>query len=317
LSQVDVANQAKPEAKPESLGLTLDADSSEDECMLSFQSAAPSKAEAIPSTSKRLLLATPLRKGAPTQSPSKITPSPAHHKLAMTPATALEKENDEGWEELCEGWEYRWAGGAEKSVLRKAIHGIGGRRLWMRETKNRSDAFVVREGDYVFYQYDDAEAIAKVQELYKDEDGEPMFAHSVYYTHEDMEEDEDDWDLPEDGVPFNEKHEVVFCGQTLRDPCWRILRRCTVRRVADAEDTAIKSAIARCDREEDSFFWRYQVPHQTNAERLGLLSTQPKERATKRRKVLHGPSESKQRRCGDNEANGTCAVFIEPIQTAK
>ena len=178
-----------------------------------------------------------------------------------------------------------WKGG----LLRRVMHGLRQepRKLYFRERAQPERSFAVAEGHCVFYQYDqDTVAIAKVVELLEDSDGAPCFRHSCYWTAEDMAKDKDPWELPHDAVPFHKKHEVIYCGEVLHDPCSLILGRCTVRRVMESDAEAIRSAIARCDREEDSFFWRYELPHETNAERLGLVK--------KKRRKVKIPEETKE-----------------------
>lgn len=198
-----------------------------------------------------------------------------HHLVPQTPMTPAKTEEELPWKQLCDEWDYRWASGSRKAgLLRRVMHGLKEepRKVYFRERVDPSKCFTVAEGHCVFYQYDrDTVAIAKVGQLLEDSDGEPCFRHSCYWTAEDMAKDKDAWELPQDAVPFHKKHELVYCGEMLQDPCCLILGRCTVRRVMESDSEAVRSAIARCDREEDSFFWRYELPHETNAERLGLV----------------------------------------------
>jgi hypothetical protein len=158
--------------------------------------------------------------------------------------------------------------------LRRVIHGLREpKKVYFRERANPANTFTVAEGHCVLYEYEEGTvAIGKVVGLLEDSNGEPCFRHTCYWTAQDMTKDLDKWELPRDTVPFHKKHELVYCGEILQDPCGLILGRCTVRRVLESDSEALRSAIARCDREEDSFFWRYELPHETNAERLGLVS---------------------------------------------
>ena len=74
-----------------------------------------------------------------------------------------------------------------------------------------------------------------------------------------MERDKDEWKLPQDQIPFNNEHELVYCPRELDDPVELVDGLCTVRQVTQPKNsTAVRSAIAQCEREADCFFWRYQ-----------------------------------------------------------
>ena len=152
----------------------------------------------------------------------------------------------------------------------------------MRKRDNHEQQIVVSEGSCVIYQYDEGEdALGKVTELYEDADGEPVFKHTCFWTYTDIKKDTDRWRLPQDTKPFQKGCEVVYCGEVLEDPCWLILGRCTVRRVQNTDAGAVDSAVARCQREEDSYFWRYELPHVSDRERLGLLPAEKKQKTEK------------------------------------
>lgn len=61
--------------------------------------------------------------------------------------------------------------------------------MHMRKRDEPDVKMVIGEGNSVLYQYDDGEdgvAIARVEELYENAAGEPMFKHTCYWTAADM-----------------------------------------------------------------------------------------------------------------------------------
>jgi len=209
-----------------------------------------------------------------------ISPAVLHHKQPFTPATAKDKAATREWKELCDGWEYSWGLRSAVSMLGR-LQGLTpeSRTLWIKEQDSDSEPFVVRVGDCVMYQYDDCDTIAKVLKLYSGKGGEPRFKHTCFWTAEDIAQDQDKWELPSDGPAFHKSHEVVYDETALDDEAWRIQGRCTVRAVKDQlSDAAVLSAIARCDREVDSFFWRYQLPRSMSTAELDGSSNKTSKR---------------------------------------
>jgi len=177
------------------------------------------------------------------------------------------------WQELCDGWQYRWGRERTRSLLDRKLGGVNHVRRSFESVEIRagdgSEEYEVRIGSHAYYQYDPSSPTAKdscsmtvacIQLLYSDADEQPRFKHDCYYAHGDMANDKDTWELPEDPVPFHEEHELVYAPQQLDDTLDLIDGLCSVKQVLKPRhEQSVNSAIAKCDREADTFFWRYQI----------------------------------------------------------
>lgn len=188
---------------------------------------------------------------------------------------SLKRPREAEWQSLCDGWQYRWGRQRTRSLLDRKLGGDNGPVGHSYESvevkaDDGSEAYEVRVGAHVYYQYDPSSpgrvgrdtlmTVACVQLLYADADDQPRFKHDCYYAHSDMAADKDTWDLPEDPVPFHEEHELVYSPNDLDDSLELVDGLCSVKQISNAQNNqAVNSAIARCDREADCFFWRYKI----------------------------------------------------------
>eukprot|EP00658_Telonema_sp_P-2_P034867 TRINITY_DN25427_c0_g1_i1.p1 TRINITY_DN25427_c0_g1~~TRINITY_DN25427_c0_g1_i1.p1 ORF type:complete len:263 (+),score=72.30 TRINITY_DN25427_c0_g1_i1:86-874(+) len=215
----------------------------------------PSPLKASPVALRRQLKVQLAERRCPT---SLLTPFKAQ------PRSSKKRSLDQAWTILCDGWEYRWGRQRKQRFLDQLMAPEEPGHVCYESIEIRaadaSEQYEVKVGDFVYYEYDDDFSVASVLLLYADAEEVPCWKHDSFYNARDMQKDPDEWRLPKDAVPFNPEHELVYSAKELEDVVALIDGCCTVRQVTQPRSSsAVISAINRCERETDSFFWRYSI----------------------------------------------------------